>query len=342
MAAGKLNSDLLTNFAKVNLNSFAAPKSSTEAEAFSEKKQEDLLVEHMTRLLDAPSLSEDEPLPRDLQDIPGVEALHNRLLGIRNLVAALSTGNLEYVCKERGFVAGSLKAFQSNLRHLTWQAGRIAEGEYHHRVNFMGDFSVAFNKMTEQLDNTINSLTKLSAKYKDLSYHDPLTGLYNRLAFSKYAAVLLEGDGGPPPQQSTLIMTDIDHFKKVNDTYGHPCGDAVLKAFASRLQSLLRSKELCCRYGGEEFILFLPGTPIETGMGVAKRLRAAVEAMSIEFEEHVLRITASFGACAVSSLPDGTTVDEHLKACIQAADDNLYKAKTGGRNRVVGPEPPPA
>ncbi|MDR2050648.1 MAG: GGDEF domain-containing protein [Deltaproteobacteria bacterium] len=337
MASGDFNPDLLANFAKVSLNAFAAPKSAAEFEISPEKKQEEMLVEHLTKLLDAPSLKEDESLPEALRGIPGVEALHNRLLGIRNLVASLSTGNLEYACKERGFIAGSLKAFQSNLRHLTWQAGRIAEGEYHHRVNFMGDFSAAFNKMTEQLDNTINSLTKLSAKYKDLSYHDPLTGLYNRLAFSKYAALLLEGEGGIPPQQSTLIMTDIDHFKKVNDTYGHPCGDAVLKAFASRLQSLLRSKELCCRYGGEEFILFLPGTPIEAGMGVARRLRAAVEAMSIEFEDHVLRITASFGACAVTAVPPGKTVDEHLKDGIQAADDNLYKAKTGGRNRVVGP-----
>lgn len=294
------------------------------------------VVEHVGHILNAGELHGDTELPEALRGIPGMGELHRLLLGVRGLAASLSTGDLEYICRERGFVAGSLKAFQSNLRHLTWQASRIAEGEYHHRVNFMGDFSVAFNKMTEQLNSTISSLTSLSEKYKDLSYHDPLTGYYNRFGFSRHAAGVIESGGCSP--QSTIIMCDIDHFKKVNDTYGHQAGDAVLKAFAARIKSLLRSQELCCRYGGEEFLLFLPGTPLETGWFIANRLRAAVEAMLIHFEDQDLKITSSFGICAVAPPPDGMAPDAYLEAAIHAVDENLYKAKTGGRNRVVAPE----
>ncbi|MCL1916278.1 MAG: diguanylate cyclase [Desulfovibrionaceae bacterium] len=258
-------------------------------------------------------------------------------MSIRYMVQALTNGNLEYPCQERGFIAGSLKAFQSNLRHLTWQASRIAVGEYHHRVSFMGDFSVAFNKMTEQLDSTINSLTSLSEKYKDLSYHDLMTGYYNRAGFFKYATDML---GAPSviPRNSTLIITDIDHFKKFNDTHGHLCGDEVLKAFTVKIRSLLRSHELCCRYGGEEFIIFMPNTPIKAGMAIARRLRAAVEGMSLEFGGEKLNITASFGVTEVGEVPEGVSVEDFLTQRIHDADELLYEAKSSGRNRVVGPE----
>ena len=299
-----------------------------------EKSEAEMAVEHIDRLLNAPTLNENDDLPEALSRIARLEDVHKLIWGIRKMVRSLSSGNLDYICKERGFIAGSLKAFQSNLRHLTWQAGRIASGEYNHRVNFMGEFSVAFNKMIEQLDKTINSLTSLSEQYKDLSYHDPLTGYYNRAGFMKHALNVLESGGG---RHSSMIMADIDHFKQINDNYGHLCGDEVLKAFSGRLKSLLRSQELCCRYGGEEFIIFMPTTPIETGMPIANRLRAAVEAMNINFEGQSLKITASFGVIGVEEVPEGVGTEDFLISCIGLVDANLYEAKNNGRTCVIGP-----
>ncbi|MCL1889846.1 MAG: diguanylate cyclase, partial [Desulfovibrionaceae bacterium] len=295
------------------------------------------VVDYVNHLLNAPSVKDEDSVPDKLARVPLLDDIRRQVMSIRHMVQALTNGNLEYPCQERGFIAGLLKSFQSNLRHLTWQASRIAVGEYHHRVSFMGDFSVAFNKMTEQLDNTIHSLTSLSEKYKDLSYHDLLTGYYNRAGFFKHATDML-GTPSVIPRRSTLIITDIDHFKKFNDTYGHLCGDEVLKAFTAKIRSLLRSHELCCRYGGEEFIIFMPNTPIKAGMPIARRLRAAVESMSLEFGGHKLNITASFGVTEVGEVPEGVSVEDFLTQRIQDADELLYEAKSSGRNRVVGPK----
>lgn len=295
--------------------------------------REERLVKHIADILTLATAKE-EPLPADLQDIKKLPELHALLWGIRHLAYSLSTGELEYICRERGFVVGALKAFQSNLRHLTWQAQRIARGEYNHRVNFLGDFSVAFNQMAEQLDTTINSLTCMTEEYKDLSHRDPLTGLYNRYAFFQFAEQILQKNA-TQPQNATLIMTDIDLFKNVNDTYGHLCGDEVLRQFSQKLLSALRSKDLCCRYGGEEFVILMPDTPFETGTIIAERLRQAVQEMTITFGDKQIRITSSFGLSEVYGADTMQTFEDYINACIQHADTNLYKAKSSGRNRVV-------
>lgn len=130
-----------------------------------------------------------------------------------------------------------------------------------------------------------------------------------------------------------VIMVDIDFFKKVNDEFGHPVGDAVLQGVAALLRRAVRSNDVVARYGGEEFVLVLSNVPYRVVLAVAERLRKAVEASHFGAPDNPVMITASFG---VAVMPTDATEDEEL---IRLADENLYASKRGGRNRVTCSEP---
>jgi diguanylate cyclase (GGDEF)-like protein len=126
---------------------------------------------------------------------------------------------------------------------------------------------------------------------------------------------------------------DLDHFKKVNDTFGHVAGDHVLRSVARLVSEKLREEELATRYGGEEFVFVLPETGEEQARIFAERLRTLLEEREFAFEDKPMRTTASFGVVTLS----GACTPETL---IKAADEQLYRAKERGRNRVVSPSDP--
>ncbi len=163
----------------------------------------------------------------------------------------------------------------------------------------------------------------------DSATRDPLTGAYNKKFFidrfateyayaSRHAAIL------------SLCMLDIDHFKKVNDTHGHPAGDAILRHFAAIVASQVRNEDIFCRYGGEEFALILRQTPTKDAFNLCDRIRKAIETRVCSFNGTNIPITCSIG---VASLEGENYADQ--QALLKAADDALYKAKQGGRNRVI-------
>jgi diguanylate cyclase (GGDEF)-like protein len=304
----------------------SAPPESEESE------RADMVVRYIHEVLTLPSARED--LPAGLHGIKKIQEMHALLWEIRKLIQALSDGKLEYRSTARGFVVGTLKALQANLRNLVWESQCIARGEYHHRIHYLNDFSAAFNQMAEEVDLRVNALSSLSEEYREQAERDPLTGLHNRAACIHFAEQLLL-QHARQRQRATLIMADIDHFKKINDTYGHLCGDEVLRFFALTLLSVLRSHDVCCRFGGDEFFILMPDTPLETGVKIAERLRKAIEDMRIPFEVLELRITASFGLSELEGVEADQNVEDYLKDRIQLADDNLYKAKSAGRNRVA-------
>lgn len=159
---------------------------------------------------------------------------------------------------------------------------------------------------------------------------DPLTGLKNRRGFDVVLAAQLAGarDGGRP---LSLIIADIDHFKSINDRYGHPAGDDVLKWFAKVLSSNVKGRDTVARYGGEEFAIVLPATPLENAAKIASQIKAQLDSQFWQkpgAPNTLLRVTASFG---VAELVSG----EGTSALVARADAKLYAAKQAGRNRVA-------
>jgi len=156
---------------------------------------------------------------------------------------------------------------------------------------------------------------------------DPLTGLANRAAWSErleQAVVQREGDGS----ELLLAMLDLDHFKSINDSYGHLAGDKVLKIIANELRKRLRPVDFLARFGGEEFVLLIPATPMAEAVRLVETLRAAVEACPFHFKGQRVTITISIGLAAFRG-------SERSELVLKRADDALYRAKDAGRNRVI-------
>ena len=185
----------------------------------------------------------------------------------------------------------------------------------------------------ERLRRKHLSLEKANKEIKLLSRTDSLTGCYNRGHLNELLPREIKR-ALRYKHPLALAMCDIDHFKKVNDTYGHQCGDEVLKLFVQSITDLIRADtDWLARYGGEEFLLVLPETNLENAYGLAERLRKHIAQKIIATEEDKVSITASFGVTGF----DASTSSNNITAetLINKADKYLYEAKKQGRNKVV-------
>ena len=180
------------------------------------------------------------------------------------------------------------------------------------------------DKLREMLDKSVS-----------LAYTDALTGIYNRRYMNAHLdRKIMEISDTQKPL--SVVIFDIDHFKQVNDNYGHAGGDEVLRTLAERVGSSIRDFDLLARYGGEEFVVIMPSTPADVAAMVAERLRQRLEAQAFEVSGHdqPLPITASLG---VATTTDPMETADNLLA---RADTALYAAKRGGRNRVCSADAP--
>lgn len=177
-------------------------------------------------------------------------------------------------------------------------------------------------------------------RYQDLLAErarvDGLTGLWNRAHFDLRLAEEMSHQprSGRPV---SLLLVDVDHFKRVNDTHGHPFGDTVLRTVAATLALGRREADVTCRYGGEEFAIILPGTDAAGAIATAERVRVDIASLRLKREGQPVPVTASIGLAAVEhSRPDAASPAQ----LVEAADRALYAAKQGGRDRVcVAPGP---
>jgi diguanylate cyclase (GGDEF)-like protein len=168
---------------------------------------------------------------------------------------------------------------------------------------------------------------QLFREVRDNSVRDGLTGCFNRThALEVIDTELRRARRSQMPV--SLIMFDLDHFKDINDRHGHLCGDAVLAAVGGRMREVLRGSDLKCRYGGEEFLVLLPETPLEGAKRVADTLRREIADLQVHWTEGAIAVTASFGV--TMALP----AEIDTEALISRADRALYRAKDQGRNCV--------
>ena len=211
----------------------------------------------------------------------------------------------------------------------------MARGEVYGLLNFqaIGDDADArlmaatpvAGALSEAMSLALSNIA-LREKLRTQALRDPLTGLYNRRymedVLQRYAN-LAERNGSP----LSVIMIDLDHFKRLNDEHGHALGDAVLAEVASAIVGAIRPCDVACRYGGEELVVLLPDCAMAEGLAKAELLRVRIERLS---ENHGALVSASFG---VATMPDTTS---KVADVIADADAALYRAKAEGRNRVVG------
>jgi diguanylate cyclase (GGDEF)-like protein len=192
----------------------------------------------------------------------------------------------------------------------------------------------AWNSAYKTLTKTVDDLKVIQAQllaqtqtYEFLSTTDDLTQLPNRRKFDSQFTVE-SARAQRNDQELVIVIFDIDHFKRVNDTYGHPAGDAVLQSVAKVVQTELRPGDLLARVGGEEFALLLPQTALAQGALIAERIRKALAGASISRDGRTIHVTASFGVAQV------TASNAPFADTLERADAALYRAKHSGRNQV--------
>jgi diguanylate cyclase (GGDEF)-like protein len=172
----------------------------------------------------------------------------------------------------------------------------------------------------------ISDLEEQKEKIKEMANLDYLTKLYNRRYFFDVAGKIYE-NAKREINNVALAIVDIDHFKKINDTYGHDAGDFVLSSFADILKTKLRKADVICRYGGEEFCILMVTKSKDDAFGVIDTLRQIVEKKVFIFNEHEISFTFSGGICQ--------SLENSLDEMIKKADEKLYEAKESGRNQII-------
>ncbi len=237
-----------------------------------------------------------------------------------DIIRGFQAGGVDYVSKP--FNSEELKArIKTHLELKLSKDALIKTNQELKEVNHR------LNQANEVIRISNAQLEEMIIQVETASITDPLTGLFNRrYLLKKIEDEVIRVKRFVKP--FALILSDIDHFKKINDSYGHQCGDYVLKHISVVLQSILREQDTQGRWGGEEFLTFLPQTDQAGAAILAEKIRKAVEQEVFEYEGNAIRLTMTFGIAEYAS---GKTVD----MIINEADLAMYAGKNNGRNRVA-------
>ncbi len=188
-----------------------------------------------------------------------------------------------------------------------------------------------YSSVNSELEDYKQQVTKLQNdlnKYKTESITDHLTGLYNRKYMDMKMTEEIERYKRMNTPPFCVMLVDIDHFKSVNDNYGHLVGDQVLKHLSKLIKENIRKTDFAFRYGGEEFIVLLSNADVRNAQHVAEQIRKKLETVNFALKGNSFTVTASFGISAFEK-------EDNAESVIKRADERLYKAKETGRNKVV-------
>lgn len=217
-----------------------------------------------------------------------------------------------------------LKRRYQRERNIRQQAEKIAEEKS--RELYLK--SIELKKALQAEGQARKEIETLYQEVERLSRIDPLTELYNRRSFSTDALRLFQL-AIRHQKKLSCAMLDIDFFKRVNDNYGHDCGDKILIAVAKACNNQIRKTDLLARFGGEEFCFLFPETDLNSATLLAERIRLAISKLEFDSDKKRFSITVSIG---VSELLDS---NDNVEKMLKRSDDSLYRAKENGRNRVV-------
>lgn len=184
------------------------------------------------------------------------------------------------------------------------------------------------HEANERLQSQLAEIEVLQISLREQATRDSLTGLFNR----RYLEETLERELSRAAREAasvSLVMVDIDHFKGVNDVFGHDAGDAMLRALSDLLRAQIRQGDIACRYGGDEFVIVLPGAPLQIAYRRAEQWREAFQSLRVEYEDVELHATLS---CGIAAFPSHSRTGDEL---LHVADKALYTAKAEGRNRAI-------
>jgi diguanylate cyclase (GGDEF)-like protein len=217
--------------------------------------------------------------------------------------------------------AGNLKPFSEILQEANEELGKL-------NLSYE-QLTVDLKQAKEKAENFAQELQKANEQLREMAFKDGLTGLYNH----RYFQDLMDHELSRAKRYKkpfSLIMLDLDHFKKINDQYGHPVGDVVLKEVSTAIQNSIRDCDFAARYGGEEFAVVLPETELKGGAMAAERMRKAVEDLKIAAKGIDIDVTISIGVTCYHTLTDNKDKSE----IISEADKALYRSKSKGRNKT--------
>ena len=228
-----------------------------------------------------------------------------------------------------GFLAAAVTLFlRSAAAWAKPEDSRLPRASAHQSLLYLVAYALVISSSLAYL---LMHRERADEETRRLATTDPLTGVFNRRTFIELAERELARSRRDVTPLSLMIL-DLDHFKQVNDTYGHLVGDGVLVAFTGLVKDCARRGDLIVRYGGEEFCVLLPATPLVAAVALAERIRTAVAAASLS--THPMKVTVSVGVAAYDGGEQAT-----LKSLLARADEALYRAKHEGRNRVVAMPP---
>ena len=244
------------------------------------------------------------------------------LADAQNFVSALSQGKLDVNPPPRNPLIAPFKQLHANLRHLTWQTKQIAAGDLDQHVDFLGEFSVAFNSMTESLRE--KRLAEEKVLY--VSIHDPLTDLYNRGYFEEEMARAERGRNFPV----SIMMADLDGLKSINDSLGHAVGDSLIKDAANILRQAVRADDVVARLGGDEYALILPGADAVCATRVVDRIREIETEFNREPREYQVRFSIGIATSGAG---------EPLAETLKSADERMYRDKSARKAALAEARP---
>ncbi|MDR3629456.1 MAG: GGDEF domain-containing protein [Desulfocapsaceae bacterium] len=252
---------------------------------------------------------------QSLNALYGIE--HERIDDIIDKIGVKSLEIMEYF----SIPPGNMKPFSVIMQEANEELGRL-NYSYEQIV-------LELTQAKQNAERLAIELKRSNDKLRELALRDGLTSLYNHRYFYEVLETQIQNSKryGHP---LSLMILDIDHFKKVNDTYGHPVGDLVLRETSKTLVKLVRRSDIVARYGGEEFAIILPETGLASARVLAQRLRRGVEQQTVQYDDKLISVTISIGLVS-SDMNDAEIMRESF---IFKSDHALYKAKSNGRNRV--------